>query len=107
MFNFLLLASFDFHACLIYCDGEMKKAMWFFWGFVGLVWLVVSLPVTDHSLTSLFDIPDSLPRSLEGLRKLIENIVYAGNVFILSIFLLYGLNRGGIWVPGTRPGCAV
>lgn len=72
----------------------MTKASWFFWALVGLVWLVVSLPFTDYSPISLFDIPDSPPRSHDGLWKLMENITYAVNVSLLSIVLLYGLNRG-------------
>ena len=32
---------FDFRAGLFYGDCQMKKASWFFWAFVGLVWLVI------------------------------------------------------------------
>jgi hypothetical protein len=71
----------------------MKKAALFLWAFVGLVWLIISLPFTDYSLTSLLDIPDSPPRSHDGLWKLLQNIAYAGNFSILSMLVLYGLNR--------------
>jgi hypothetical protein len=77
----------------------MTKTSWFFWTLVGLVWLVVSLPFTDYSPVSLFDIPDSPPRSHDGLWKLLENITYAGNFSLLSVVLLYGLNRG--WYRGN------
>jgi len=77
----------------------MTKASWFFWTLVGMVWLVVSLPFTNYSPISLFDIPDSHPTSHDGLWKLVENISYAGNLFVLSILLLYGLNRG--WYQGN------
>lgn len=76
----------------------MKKTGWFLWSLVGLVWLVVSLPFSDYSLTALFEIPESLPRSQDGLKALLEHIVYASNVSILSAVLLYGLNRG--WYRG-------
>ena len=72
----------------------MKKTGWFLWSLVGLVWLVVSLPFTDYSLTALFEIPESPPRSHDGLKALLEHIVYASNVSMLSGVLLYGLNRG-------------
>lgn len=72
----------------------MKKASWFFWAVVGLVWLVISLPFSDYSLTSLLDLPDSPPRPHDGLRKLLQNITYVANFSILSIFVLFGLNRG-------------
>ena len=71
----------------------MKKASWFFWAFVGLVWLVVSLPFSDYSLSSLFDVPRDPPSSREGLHKLLENIVFWGNVCVLSMFMLYGMTR--------------
>ncbi len=72
----------------------MKKASWFFWALVGLVWLVISLPFTDYSLKSLLDIPDTPPSSQDELEKLLQNIIYAANFSILSILVLYGLNRG-------------
>lgn len=78
----------------------MKKASWFFWAFVGLGWLFMSLPFTDYSLPFLFDIPDRPPRSHEGLRKLMQNITYTANCAMLSILVLYGLNRGWHLVEG-------
>ena len=71
----------------------MKKASWFFWAFVGLVWLIVSLPFSDYSLSSLFDVPRDPPSSREALQKLLENIVFSANVCLLSMFMLYGMTR--------------
>jgi len=87
-------AVFDFRTGLFYCDCQMKKASWFFWAFVGLVWLVISLPFSGDSLKALFDIPDTPPSSQDELGKLLQNITYAANFSILSILVLYGLNRG-------------
>jgi hypothetical protein len=72
----------------------MKKASWFFWALVGLVWLVISVPFSGDSLNALLDIPGAPPSSEDGLRKLLQNIAYALNFSILSILVLYGLNRG-------------
>src|SRR5215216_5262154 len=72
----------------------MKKASWFFWALVGLVWLVISVPFTDDSLKALLDIPDAPPNSKDELRNLLQNITYALNFCILSFLVLYGLNRG-------------
>ena len=71
----------------------MKKASWFFWAFVGLVWVVVSLPFSDYSLSSWFDVPRDPPSSREALQKLLENIVFSANVCLLSMFMLYGMTR--------------
>lgn len=51
-------------------------------------WLVVSLPFSDYSLTTLFEIPESPPLSQDGLKALLEHIVYASNVSMLSAVLL-------------------
>lgn len=72
----------------------MTRPMWFLGALVTLVWLVVSLPFTDDSISSLFDISDSPPSSQEELWKLLQNITTAANFFIVSLFLLYGLSRG-------------
>ena len=81
-------------ALLCLCTTDiMKKAAWFFWAFVGLVWLIVSLPFSDYSLSSLFDVPDHPPSSGEGLKKLLEDIVFSANACLLSGFLLYGITR--------------
>ena len=87
-------AVFDFRTGLFYCDCQMKKASWFFWAFVGLVWLVISLPFSGDSLKALLDIPDTPPSSQDELGKLLQNIAYAANFSILSILVLFGLNRG-------------
>ena len=71
----------------------MKKAAWFFWALVGFVWLFASLPFSDYSVASLFDVPNEPPASREGLQKLLEDIVFSANVSILSVFLLYGMKR--------------
>jgi hypothetical protein len=72
----------------------MKKASWFFWAFVGLVWLVIGLPFAGDSLKALLEFPDTPPSSQEELGKLLQNIIYAANFSILSVLVLYGLNRG-------------
>ena len=71
----------------------MRKAAWFFWALVGFVWLFASLPFSDYSVASLFDVPNDPPASREGLQKLLEDIVFSANVSILSVFLLYGMKR--------------
>lgn len=71
----------------------MKKAAWFFWGIVGLVWLIVSMPFSEYSVTSLFDVPNDPPSSREGLQKLLEDITMSANFSVVSIFLLYGMKR--------------
>jgi hypothetical protein len=85
---------FDFRAGLFYGDYQMKKASWFLWAFVGLAWLVISLPFSGDALKALVDIPDTPPRSQAEMEKFLQNIIYAANFSILSILLLYGLNRG-------------
>jgi hypothetical protein len=72
----------------------MKKPSWFFWAFAGLVWLVMSLPFSGYSPLSLLYIPDSPPRSSDEMWKLLQNITFAANFSILSLIMLYGLNRG-------------
>ena len=85
---------FDFRAGLFYGDYQMKKASWFLWAFVGLAWLVISLPFSGDALKALFDIPDTPPSSQAEMEKLLQNIIYAANFSILSIVVLYGLNKG-------------
>ena len=71
----------------------MRKAAWFFWALVGLVWLLASLPFSEYSVLSLFDVSSDSPSSREELQKLLEDIVFSANVSVLSIFLLYGMKR--------------
>ena len=71
----------------------MRKAAWFFWALVGFVWLFGSLPFSDYSVISLFDIPNDPPSSREELQKLLEDIIFSANVSILSLFLLYAIKR--------------
>ena len=71
----------------------MRKAAWFFWALVGFVWLFASLPFSEYSITSLFDVPNDPPSTREELQKLLEDIVFSVNVSILSLFLLYGMRR--------------
>lgn len=71
----------------------MSKPTWFLAGIVTLIWLVISLPFTEYSMTSLFDFPDAPPSSQQGLQKLLEDITVSANFCIISIFLLYGMNR--------------
>ena len=71
----------------------MSKPSWFLGAIVTLIWLVVSLPFTDYSVTSLFDLSSSPPSSTEGLDKLLQDITVAANFSIVSFFILYGLNR--------------
>lgn len=85
---------FDFRVGLFYGDSQMKKASWFFWAFVGLAWLVISVPFSGDSLKALLDIPDTAPSSQGEMEKLLQNTIYAANFSILSILVLYGLNRG-------------
>ena len=72
----------------------MKKSSWFYWSLAGLVWLVISLPFSGYSPLSLLDIADSYPRSNDEMWKLLQNITVAANFSILSLVVLYGLNRG-------------
>lgn len=72
----------------------MKKAFWFFWSLAGLIWLVISLPFSGYSPSSLLDIPDRPPQSHDEMLKLLQNTTYAANFSILSLIVLYGLNRG-------------
>lgn len=94
MFRLIDDTVFDFRAGLFYGDYQMKKASWFLWAFVGLAWLVISLPFSGDALKALLDIPDTPPSSQAEMEKLLQNIIYAANFSILSILLLYGLNRG-------------
>lgn len=71
----------------------MRKAAWFFWALVGLVWLFASLPFSEYSVVSLFDVSSDSPSSREELQKLLEDIVFSANVSVLSIFLLYGMKK--------------
>jgi hypothetical protein len=71
----------------------LKKAAWFFWALVGLVWLFASLPFSDYSVASLFTISNDPPSSREELQKLLEHIVFSINVSVLSLFLLYGMQK--------------
>jgi hypothetical protein len=71
----------------------MKKAAWFFWALVGFVWLFASLPFSEYSVVSLFDVSKEPPSSREELQKLLEDIVFSANVSVLSVFLLYGMKR--------------
>ena len=71
----------------------MRKATWFLGAVVTLAWLAISIPFTDYSMTSVFDIPNSPPTSHDGLQKVLQDITIAGNFCIVSIFLLYGMNR--------------
>lgn len=71
----------------------MRKAAWFFWAVVGFVWMFASLPFSEYSLATLFDVPNDPPSSREELQKLLENIVFSVNVSVLSFFLLYGMRR--------------
>lgn len=72
----------------------MTKPSCFYWALTGLVWLVISLPISGYSPLSLLDIPDSSPRSSDEMWYLLHNITYAANFSILSLIVLYGLNRG-------------
>jgi hypothetical protein len=72
----------------------MSKPMWFLGAILTLVWMFISIPFTDYSLMSVFDIPDSPPTSHEGLHKLLEDITVAANYCIVSLLLLYAINRG-------------
>lgn len=71
----------------------MRKAAWFFWALVGLVWLFASLPFSEYSVVSLLNVSGDSPSSREELQKLLEDIVFSANVSVLSIFLLYGMKR--------------
>lgn len=46
----------------------MNKAAWFFWALMGFIWLFASLPFSDYSLASLFDIPHA-PQGLQDLAR--------------------------------------
>lgn len=67
--------------------------MWFLGAILTLVWMFISIPFTDYPLMSVFDIPDSPPTSHEGLHKLLEDITVAANYCIVSLLLLYAINR--------------
>ncbi len=71
----------------------MSKPMWFLGAILTLVWMFISIPFTDYPLLSVFDIPDSPPTSHEGLHKLLEDITVAANYCIVSLLLLYAINR--------------
>jgi hypothetical protein len=71
----------------------MRKAAWFFWALIGLVWLFARLPFSEYSVISLFDVSSDSPSSREELQKLLEDIVFSANVSVLSFFLLYGMKR--------------
>ena len=71
----------------------MSKPMWFLGAILTLVWMFISIPFTDYALMSVFDIPDSPPTSQEGLHKLLEDITVAANYCIVSLLLLYAINR--------------
>ena len=49
---------------------------------------------TDDSIPLLLEFPDTPPSSQEELGKLLQNVIYAANFSILSVLVLYGLNRG-------------
>lgn len=71
----------------------MSKPMWFLGAILTLLWMFISIPFTDYPLLSVFDIPDSPPTSHEGLHKLLEDITVAANYCIVSLLLLYAINR--------------
>lgn len=79
----------------------MSKPMWFLGAILTLVWMFISIPFTDYPLMSVFDIPDSPPTSHEGLHKLLEDITVAANYCIVSLLLLYAINRR--WYLRTYP----
>lgn len=72
----------------------MSRPMWFLGALVTLAWMVMSIPFTDYSIMSAFEIPDGPPTTQEGLQKLLEDIGVAANYCIVSLLLLYAINRG-------------
>jgi hypothetical protein len=52
----------------------MSKPTWFLAGIVTVIWLVINLPFTEYSVTSLFEFPDNPPSSQQGLQKPLEDV---------------------------------
>lgn len=71
----------------------MSKPMWFLGAILTLAWMLVSIPFTEYPLLSVFDVPNSPPTSHEELHKLLEDITVAANYCIVSLLLLYAINR--------------
>ena len=71
----------------------MSKPMWFLGAILTLAWMFISIPFTNYSMMSVFDIPNSPPTTHEGLQKLLEDITVAANYCIVSLLLLYAINR--------------
>jgi hypothetical protein len=71
----------------------MSKPMWFLGAILTLAWMFISIPFADYSMMSVFDVPNSPPTTHEGLQKLLEDITVAANYCIVSLLLLYAINR--------------